>query len=216
MTPPEVTVAWDLCSCAAPVPLCHLQASHNLVFCTGWAFSVTPTNKKHLVQDRWNQAAWKFLLLFFATSHPANPHPYSCKHVPRSRELSLDPPRQLSPPAWATIHLCPLFWTASLDPAVGEDVLHFPSHRFSHQADKILSLHPFSCAKPEKVLKFKHKAWTGKVLSTFWAWVSSITWGKSPWPPTRWGQTHSMRCMNTRTCLHSTQSFLTQLKHIHT
>lgn len=48
MTAPEVTAAWDQCSSAATVSLCHLQASHNFVFCTSWAFSVTPTKSKSI------------------------------------------------------------------------------------------------------------------------------------------------------------------------
>lgn len=91
-----------------------------------------------------------------------------------------------------------------LDPPVGEMFCTFPLS-FSHQADKTLSLHLSRCAKPEERLKFKQKAWAQKVLSTFWARVSSGTWGKSPWPPTSCGLTHSMRCVNTRTPLHSTQ-----------
>lgn len=152
-----------LCSTCVPLPsTSFIQPGilHRLGF-----FS-HPNQQKAFSKRQVKSSCVKVLAPFFATwyirrswgdtSHPANPHPYSCKHVPRSRELSLVPPRWLSPPAWATIHLCPLFWTVGLDPAVGEDVLHFPSHSFSHQADKILSLHPFSCAKPEKVLKFKH------------------------------------------------------------
>lgn len=100
------------------------------------------------------------------TLHPPNSHTYCCKDVLLSRELSLVPPRWLSSPVRATTCLLPLFWAASLDlPAV--NTLHTLVLTGFHikQTKYPLSLHAFSCAKPEKRLKFKHKAWAGAVLS---------------------------------------------------
>lgn len=97
-----------------------------------------------------------------------------------------------------------------------EYILHFGSHCFSHQAEKTLFLHTFSCAKPEKRLKFKHKAWAGAVLSRAGNKCLLEPGEKPPRPPTSRGQTQSIRCINTRAPLHGTQGFLSQLKHVNT
>lgn len=97
-------------------------------------------------------------------------------------------------------------------PCSSKHILHFGSVFHIKHTKHPLSLHTFSCATPEKRLKFKHKARAGALSHAGHKCLQEAA-EKPPWPSTVPGQTQSKRCINTRSPLHGTQGFLSRLKH---